>query len=193
MSFRVRLLLVVATTFAVVVVGCVYAAHVSASRELRAQTDQFLTQRASDPHLLGPGGGQGGGPGGDGDHPDAHEGTPLYNQTLPHGIEPDAITQFIQSNGSATQLVSNQTVLPVDATDRYLAANGGKPRLRNVTIDGQPYRMITAPLSTAARYKSRAASRTRTTCSRRSTCGCCSSRWPERRWRAGSRSSSPAV
>ena len=49
MSLRVRLLLVVATTFAVVVVGCVYAAHVSTQHELRAETDRFLLQRAHDP------------------------------------------------------------------------------------------------------------------------------------------------
>lgn len=139
MSLRIRLLLVVATTFAVVVVGCVYAAHVSASRELRAQTDRFLVQRASDPHLLGPGGPPNGG------HDD-HDGGPLYNQTLPSGIEPDAITQVIYANGTTNQLVNDQTALPVDAQDRALAAQGGKPRLRNVTIDGQPYRMITAPM-----------------------------------------------
>jgi len=137
-SLRIRLLLVVATTFAVVVVGCVYAAHVSASRELRAQTDRFLVQRATDPHLLGPGPQPGGG------HDD-HDGGPLYNQTLPSGIEPDAITQVIYANGATNQLVNDQTTLPVDAQDRALAAQGGKPRLRNVTIDGQPYRMITAP------------------------------------------------
>ena len=142
MSLRLRLLIVVATTFAVVVVGCVYAAHVSASRELRAQTDHFLLQRASDPHLLGPGPG---GPQAAGQHDD-HDGGPLYDQTLPSGIEPDAITQVIQANGSTNQLVSSQTALPVDATDRALAAHGGKPRLRDVTVDGEPYRMITAPL-----------------------------------------------
>ena len=49
MSLRVRLALVVAITFAIVVVGCVFAAHVSASHELRAETDRFLaaTRRAT--------------------------------------------------------------------------------------------------------------------------------------------------
>ncbi len=46
MSLRIRLLLVVATTFAVVVVGCVYAAHVITRQELRSETDRFLEQRS---------------------------------------------------------------------------------------------------------------------------------------------------
>ena len=47
MSLRIRLTLVVAVTFAVVVVGCVYAAHLSASRQLRSETDKFLLQRST--------------------------------------------------------------------------------------------------------------------------------------------------
>ena len=42
MSLRIRLALIVAVILAVVVVGCVYAAHVSARTTLRAETDRFL-------------------------------------------------------------------------------------------------------------------------------------------------------
>ena len=47
MSLRLRLTLVVAVTFALVVVGCIYAAHVSAKSRLRAETDEFLLQRSA--------------------------------------------------------------------------------------------------------------------------------------------------
>jgi len=46
MSLRLRLALVVAVTFALVVIGCTYAAHVSTSRQLGTETDDFLLQRA---------------------------------------------------------------------------------------------------------------------------------------------------
>ena len=62
MSLRLRLLLVVATTFAVVVVGCVYAAHVSTEQELRSETDRFLVQRAHDPGITSGFGDHGPGP-----------------------------------------------------------------------------------------------------------------------------------
>src|SRR5258708_25716350 len=46
MSLRLRLTLVVAVTFGLVVVGSVYAAHVSARHQLRAAADNFLLQRS---------------------------------------------------------------------------------------------------------------------------------------------------
>ena len=47
MSLRIRLALVVAVTFALVVIGCVYAAHLSASRQLSSETDSFLLERSA--------------------------------------------------------------------------------------------------------------------------------------------------
>ncbi|HWS44495.1 MAG TPA: HAMP domain-containing sensor histidine kinase [Acidimicrobiia bacterium] len=144
MSLRIRLALVVAVTFAIVVVGCVYAAHVSASRELRAQTDRFLLQRASDPRVLGGHDAHGPGPGGGPDG--SQDGRPLFEGTIPALVEPDAIAQYLSADGTVTQSVSSQPQLPVNAHDKAIAANGGAANLRDVSINGTPYRMVTAPL-----------------------------------------------
>ena len=143
MSLRVRLLLVVATTFAVVVVGCVYAAHVSTEQELRSETDRFLVQRAHDPGITagygdhGPGGTRPGGadvPGVSGNgQPEA--GPPL--------AEPDAIVQLLDAKGSVVQSIANQPAIPVDNRDKELAANGGPNRFRTVTVKGTQYRVLT--------------------------------------------------
>lgn len=141
MSLRVRLLLVVATTFAVVVVGCVYAAHVSAEQELRSETDRFLMQRSHDPIFTGGGnhppgqggfGGQGVGPGSEG--------------VGPQLAEPDSIVQVLDAKGAVVQSIADQPAIPVDARDKAIAANGGSARFRNVTVKGTEYRVLTTAL-----------------------------------------------
>ena len=145
MSLRVRLLLVVSTTFAIVVVGCVYAAHVSTRQELRSETDRFLTQRAQDPRVtggLGDGDGRGGpgGPGGPGVSPNAQPGS---SQPL---AEPDAIVQLLDTKGVVVRSIANQPLLPVDTQDKAIAARGGRSRFRNVTVSGTEYRVLTVAL-----------------------------------------------
>ncbi len=131
MSLRIRLLAIVAITFAVVVVGCVYAAHVSASHELRAQTDRFLVQRSHDGriqqglHDLGNG-----------------HGPPARRPNEPGSFaEPDAFVQLIGADGTVRQ--SAAIPLPVDARDRDIASRPQAPLFRTVTIDHTPYRMLT--------------------------------------------------
>jgi two-component system, OmpR family, sensor histidine kinase MprB len=136
MSLRLRLTLVVAITFALVVVGCTYAAHVSASRQLRSETDAFLLDRSTrfthSPPSKFPQGGHdiddGGQPGG----------LPL--------ADPDAVTQIIDANGTVDSYIPGQPTLPIDAEDRQLAQHGGHPRFRDVTVDDSPYRMLTVAL-----------------------------------------------
>jgi len=142
MSLRLRLLLVVATTFAIVVVGCVYAAHVSTQQELRSETDRFLMQRAHDPGItsgFGPHGPQPGGGDGPGVSPNLQSdgGEPL--------AEPDAIVQLLDANGAVVRSIANQPVIPVDSRDKDIAAHGGSPRFRTVTISGTEYRVLTVP------------------------------------------------
>ncbi len=131
MSLRLRLLLVVGTTFAVVVVGCVYAAHVSTQQELRAETDRFLMQRAHDPGIVS-GFGDHGPPSGGGDG-------------APPLAEPDAIVQLLDAKGSVVRSIANQPAIPVDARDRDIAAHGGTPRFHTTTISGTQYRVLTVP------------------------------------------------
>lgn len=141
MSLRLRLALVVATTFAVVVVGCVYAAHVSAQRALRRETDRFLVQRSRSPVFTERG-------------PDTRN--PVVGDLTtpgeppPHGgfvfAEPDALVQVLDPNGDVTRSFAGQPTIPVDQKDRELAASEGSPRLHTVHIDGKAYRVLTMSL-----------------------------------------------
>jgi len=139
-NLRLRLLLVVATTFAIVVIGCVYAAHVSTRQELRSETDRFLMQRAHDAGITSGFGNHGPQPGGDGGpgvspNQQSDGGRPL--------AEPDAIVQLLDANGAVVRSIANQPVIPIDSTDKAIAAHGGNPRFRTVTIAGTEYRVLT--------------------------------------------------
>ena len=141
MSLRVRLLLVVATTFAVVVVGCVYAAHVSTEQELRSETDRFLMQRSRAPVFTGGFDNHGPGPGGSGS-----DGVSPNEQGGPQLAEPDAVVQLLDANGAVVRSIADQPAIPVDGRDKEIAAHGGAPRYRTVTIKGTEYRVLTTAL-----------------------------------------------
>ena len=133
MSLRVRLLLVVASTFAIVVVGCGYAVRVSASRELRSETDHFLLQRAHEPDLA---------------HTldDYKRDPPSEHQPGPLS-EPDAIVQRVAADGTVQRFVTNQPQMPVDARDREIASRGAGSRFRDATVNGTAYRVLTMGLA----------------------------------------------
>jgi two-component system sensor histidine kinase MprB len=136
MSLRFRLLLVVATTFAIVVVGCIYAAHVSTRRELRAETDRFLLQRAHDPGITS-----------GFDHPPGPGSTGVSGNKEPDDgpqlAEPDAVVQLLDAKGRVVRSIANQPAIPVDSRDKNIAAHGGDPRFRTVAISGTQYRVLT--------------------------------------------------
>ena len=107
MSLRLRLTLVVAVTFALVVVGCAYAAHVSAKNRLRAgdrrvprsngrrgsrdtQPDQFPDTGKDRDDGRGRGGG-------------------------PALSDPDAVVQILDADGDVHSSIAGQPALPVDA------------------------------------------------------------------------------
>jgi two-component system, OmpR family, sensor histidine kinase MprB len=132
-SLRTRLTVIVAVIVAVAVVGGAYAAHVSAQHALNDETDKFLRDRAAGlvnqpPHDLG--GDFGGAP------TDADD----------HGryFQFDAIQQTIDRNGQVTNSLPGQPALPIDASDREVARASGQSRVRDITVDGERYRMITA-------------------------------------------------
>ena len=140
MSLRLRLLLTVAMTFGLVVVGCVYAAHLSASHQLRSAADQFLTQRAAR-FTDAPSGALQSDPSGDldgaaGPNPNPHVAL----------ADPDALTQILNTNANIVSSIRGQPALPVDAQDRTLAKSGGSNRFRDATVAGTAYRILTVPL-----------------------------------------------
>jgi len=140
MSLRVRLLLIVSVTFALVVVGCVFAAHVIASRQLRSATDQFLIQRAAR-FTQAPSGALPADPSEtfDGNAgPDPDDRVPL--------ADPDALTQILSANGTITSSIRGQPTFPVDSGDLTLARSGGRPRFRDATIQDTPFRILTVAL-----------------------------------------------
>lgn len=134
MSLRVRLVLVVAASFVLVVVGTVYAAHVSAQRQLRSAADQFLTDRAqrfaSAPAQP--------------EHDFDNDFGPR-DQGGPGGAlaDPDAVTQVIDANGNVVSSIAGEPVLPISTRDLSLAHAGSGYAIRNVTVNGTPYRMLT--------------------------------------------------
>ncbi len=136
MSLRLRLTLVVAITFALVVVGSVYAAHVSASRQLKSQTDQFLVQRSERfthvaPNEL-PHGGQ-----------DADDGG---GPTGPALADPDTVTQLLDRQGRVISSINGQPRLPIDAHDRAIASSGGRMHFRDASVGNERYRVLTVAL-----------------------------------------------
>jgi two-component system sensor histidine kinase MprB len=137
MSLRLRLTLVVAVTFALVVVGCTYAAHVSAQDRLRAETDQFLLQRSArfahtQPNQF-PDSGK------DGDDGHGSSGGPALS-------DPDAVVQILDADGDVHSSIAGQPALPIDAQDRALAAHGGDSRFRDVAVKNVDYRVLTVAL-----------------------------------------------
>jgi two-component system sensor histidine kinase MprB len=136
MNLRIRLTLVVAVTFALVVVGCTYAAHVSARSRLRAETDQFLLQRAGRfAHTPGDDFGRNT----DGDEGRAPSGGPAL-------FDPDAVVQILDTSGRVDRSIPGQPALPIDAADRALARSGGTSRFHDVTVKKVPYRVLTVAL-----------------------------------------------
>jgi two-component system sensor histidine kinase MprB len=136
MSLRTRLTLIVAVIVAVAVVGGAYAAQVTAHDALQNETDKFLHERASDIASRPP------------DSAGGFTGAPADNDdgNRRPSFEFDAIQQTIDRNGAITNSLPGQAALPIDATDRAIARAAGQSHYREVTIDGEQYRMITASL-----------------------------------------------
>ena len=136
MSLRTRLTVIVAVIVAVAVVGGAYAAQLSARHALSEETDKFLRDRAAGfvrqgANDLGPD--FGGAP----THPDDdHD----------RFFEFDALQQTIDRDGTVTNSLPGQPTLPIDAGDRAIAREQDESRYRDVTIDGESYRMLTASL-----------------------------------------------
>ncbi|MGH9225689.1 MAG: HAMP domain-containing sensor histidine kinase, partial [Acidimicrobiales bacterium] len=139
MSLRVRLLLTVAGIVAAAVVAGVYAANFATARQLRAGVDDFLADRAARISRFG---------GLPGDRRTDFAGAAGLSGVAGVGsfVGFDAVVQLVGADGAVRPLLAQQAPLPVDVGDRALASSGGRPRLRDVALDGVRHRMITAPL-----------------------------------------------
>ena len=135
-SLRARVALL---AFAVVILGvglAVGAGLYFAQRELHQEVDQFLERRAravsdmlENPAGLGDRHGRGA--------------RPFIGAIALADF--DAHVQILDRDGRPVFAISN-VQLPVGATDRRLADQGGEPVRRTVRLDGQRYRILTAPL-----------------------------------------------
>jgi two-component system sensor histidine kinase MprB len=134
MSLRTRLTLMVAAIVAVALAGGASAAWLATSHQLHGEVDRFLLDRVAGYVRTGPGDRQLGG--GNGNHGEGAL------------VDFDAITKVLDTNGNVFAAMLGQPPLPVDAGDRHLAADhSGRVRLRDVTVEGQHYRLLTASLT----------------------------------------------
>jgi two-component system sensor histidine kinase MprB len=134
MTLRTRLTVIVAVIVAGAVVGGAYAAQVSARHALQDETDKFLRDRASSFVR----------------HPPSNDDADDFGAPSPRDHGPyfqfDAVQQTIDRQGDVTNSLPDQPRLPVDGSDRALAARGTGTSYREVSVSGDTYRMITAAL-----------------------------------------------
>ncbi len=129
MSLRTRVALVVTATVVVGIALVSLVAFRSASTELTAETDRFLRERADEIVK--------------GERPGSRDDDRRGDRRDDDGPLPfdaDAITQTIDDDGAIT--ASAGGTLPVDAIDVEVA-DGGRPVIRTIDIDGTPHRMLT--------------------------------------------------
>ena len=134
MTLRSRVITIVTGLVVVGIAAASLAAYSSASNELSSETDRFLTARADE--VL-----------------DGRRATPRQSNDdngrprprtddLDLAFDPDAIAQSLDRDGNVT--ASEGGNLPIGAADEAVA-DGGKAMIRNIEIDGESFRMITAP------------------------------------------------
>lgn len=115
------------------------AAYVATSRQLHDAVDAFLAQRAEPFHgsslrvLLA----------GLARDDDAHPADSGHGSRY---FSPDALIQLIDRDGRVAYPAAGQPTLPVAGADRQVAADGGERIVRDVSLEGTDYRMLTEPL-----------------------------------------------
>lgn len=133
MNLRTRVIAIVTGLVVVGIAIASLAAYRSAASELQSETDRFLTARADDvldgrrapPRRSN-----------EGDRPRPRA------DDLDLAFDPDAIAQTLDRDGDVTAAGGGN--LPVDDVDEAVAS-GGRAVIRDIEIDGESYRMITAP------------------------------------------------
>ncbi|MFH1104695.1 MAG: HAMP domain-containing sensor histidine kinase [Actinomycetota bacterium] len=137
MTLRTRLALFVAVAVAIAVAGVSYFAYAVARTQVLGEVDEALRMRGVGAGLgqfLDVQGQSGSGQGQTGDAPGGEF------------VRDDAVVQFITTDG-IYQLGRAEVVLPVDDSDLAVLSGSTPSVLRDLTIDGVHYRMITRPFA----------------------------------------------
>lgn len=145
MSLRARLTVLVALCVAGAVIAVSFVAYVAIQDRLVSTLDETLEGRAQ---FVGGRGGFGVGPGDDGGSPGSF-GRGDEGET-PGGFRPGIpsidIFQLVNAEGVVAALPVDQAVeLPVNDRDLGVAAGTGESYFHNVSVDGDEYRVYTAP------------------------------------------------
>jgi two-component system sensor histidine kinase MprB len=134
MSLRARLTAVVVAIVAVTIAGGAWAAYAATSHQLHGEVDRFLADRVAGYVRTGP--------------DDRRLGGDRHEEGSGSLVDFDAITKVLDRDGAVYAAVQGQPSLPIDATDRQLAASAsGTTRYRDVTIGTEHYRLLTASLT----------------------------------------------
>lgn len=133
MTLRTRVVAILAGLVLVGIAAASLAAYQSAASELSSETDRFLTARADE--VLD---GQRARP----RQPNDDDRPQPRTDDLDLASDPDAIAQTIDRDGNVE--ASEGGNLPVTAIDEAVA-DGDKAVIRDIEIDGEAFRMITAP------------------------------------------------
>ena len=130
MSLRWRWALGVGVVAAVAIGLITVAAIVSAERQLRGAVDADLRQRAGE--LTRRSGSI------------RIEGRAQRDRLLPRIVDLDAVVQAFDSNGAVILRIGPEGVVPpIDPADLNILRGGGRSLIRDVEMDGVPFRMIT--------------------------------------------------
>ncbi len=136
MTLRTRVITILTGLVVVGIAAASVAAYQSASNELVSETDRFLTARANE--VLD---GQRATP-----RRSSDDGRPQPRaDDLDLAIDTDSIAQTIDRHGDVT--ASEGGNLPVAAVDEAVAGGERRALIRDIEIEGETFRMITAPAS----------------------------------------------
>ncbi len=165
MSLRWRIALALAVIAALASSGAAVGSYVTTSQQLDQEIDDSLLvmadrvnsteERGRDAARYSGGPGPGGG-GLDGRALDSRDGLNAAPVGGPAdglfddrgrrcptaAVQPSAAAQLVRADGVVVPCYVDGLVLPVDDADLKMAGKGGPPRLRDVTVEGRQYRMI---------------------------------------------------
>ena len=136
MSLRGRVALLAAGAVALAVAATTLVAYFATGRILVGEIDTRLAARAMMVEQPGPG--------------------VIFNAVIPAGIpvafdrliEIDSLIQVLDESGRITVSMVGMGPLPVEQVDRVVAMGGSARMVRTVSVSGEKFRMVTAPVST---------------------------------------------